>query len=299
MIPKFTVGDIEIYPVMQLHHVMTPEKLLGIDAQTINTELWCWRKPFYVAEDRLLTVDMGGYLVRTPTHQVLIDLGVGNDKTRLFATNLHQRHDNWLGKLAALGVRPENIDAIVITHFHVDHVGYATVLVNGDWTIAFPGVPHYAGKGELEFWRDDRAGAQRARMGDYMVDSVMPVENAGLIQYVDTGFEVVPGLTIEAHPGHTPGTIAAVAESKGKGAIFVGDIVHHASQLRDPAQNTTYCIDPAAAVAARHEILERVTDTDWLLIPAHFPGTLPGRVARDGTGYRWIEVDESSAESIP
>jgi glyoxylase-like metal-dependent hydrolase (beta-lactamase superfamily II) len=289
---KISIGDIDMFPVLQLRHHMTAERLFG-DVSSIDTDAWYWREPYFDTGRDMIPVDMGGFLIRTPTHQVIVDLGVGNDKVERPTPNFVQRHDDWFERLAALGVTPADVDAIVITHFHVDHVGYATTLLDGRWEVTFKGVPHYVGEGELDFWghAGDRSTAEQERLGGYMGDSVLPVREAGLLHYVGTGFEVAPGLTIEAHPGHTPGTIALVAESNGEGAIFVGDMIHQAAQLADPGRSTTYCIDPVAAAVARRAVLERAADTGYLLVPAHFPNALPGRITRAAEGFAYETVE--------
>jgi glyoxylase-like metal-dependent hydrolase (beta-lactamase superfamily II) len=288
--PPVVLGDVEITPLVQLHRVMRPLVYFDelAEEETERTG-WYWRPPYAEADSGDLGLDMGGFLLRTGERTILVDTGIGNDKDRPVDA-FHHRHDDWLGALAKAGARPEDVDTVVFTHLHVDHVGYATSLVAGQWVPTFPRARYLTTAAELEFWGGPDVAGQYARLGDYFSDSVRPLLDAGVVDVVPPDHDVAPGITLTPAAGHTPGNVCVDVRSAGARAVFCGDMVHHPLQLAHPSWSTNFCVDKPGAAVARERLLAEVADTDTLLVPAHFPGSMPGHVVRSGAGYAWLPV---------
>jgi glyoxylase-like metal-dependent hydrolase (beta-lactamase superfamily II) len=285
------VGAVTITPLVQLHYRVHPLRFFpDLDLATVDEDAWYWRPPY--REDGFLVIDMGGFLVRTPARIVLVDAGVGNGKTRpnpLFTG----RDDDWFTALRRAGVAPEEIDTVVFTHLHVDHVGFATRLDGAAWVPVFPNARHLTTAAELAYWTSS-AASDLARLGDYVADSVLPLRAAGVLDLVEPDLRICDEVRLVPAPGHTPGNVCVEVSSQGRRAIFAGDMVHHALQLAFPDRSTDFCVDARAASEARQGLLREIADRDVLLFPAHFPNSLPGRIITDPAGgYRYEMVEDT------
>jgi len=285
---RIRVGEVDVYPILQLRYRVDPSLFFpDIASWPVDERAWYWQQPY--AEEGRLAIDMGGFLLRTADRTILVDAGVGNDKSRP-NPNFDHRSDPWLATMARAGVGPGEVDTVVFTHLHIDHVGYATSWTEGGWRPTFPNARHLVTAEELDFWTSRSAGRQRERLGDYVSDSVLPLADHGVLTIVESDHEVAEGMQLFSAPGHTPGNVCLEVRSGGVRAVFSGDMVHHALQLAFPARSTDYCVDPGSASRSRELLLDGLGPDD-LLFPAHFPGLLPGRVhAEAGGGYRYEVV---------
>lgn len=283
------VGDFDVYPLIQLHYFPPPERFFPeLAGREIDRAQWYWQPP-YVASGRL-AIDMGGFLIRRPGRTVLVDLGLGNDKPRP-NPNFHQRADPWLSLLERAGSSPADVDTVVYTHLHVDHVGFGTTLVDGAWVPTFPTARHVTTAAEWGHWTTDAARADLARLGDYVTDSIEPIRAAGLLDLAAPDAELGDGIRLVPAAGHTPGNVCVAIESEGARAVFCGDMVHHPLQFAYPDWSTDYCVDYARAGRARERLLASIADTEALLFPAHLPHGSPGRITRSAAGgYRYHPV---------
>lgn len=236
-----------------------------------------WLKPFW--DDRVgdLGSRIGTYIVRTPRSTVLIDTGVGNDKARDGRPAWHMRRGSFLEDLAAAGVTPAEVDTVLCTHLHVDHVGWNTRLVDGRWVPTFPQARYVFAGEEWEFWRHEK--------DDCIADSVVPVVEAGLALLVNHDYAVDPWLTFEPSPGHTPGHVCVRLRTRAGEAVFAGDLMHRTVQVAEPQWSSQFCYDPAKASETRRAFVERHADSGVLILAAHFPR--PGYIVRQGSGHRF------------
>lgn len=249
-----------------------------------------WMAPeSYDAENDQMILAFQSYLVRTPNHTILIDGCVGEDKERPLRPNWHRQKWPWMGNLRATSVAPEDIDFVMCTHLHVDHVGWNTQLKDGRWVPTFPNARYIFGKTEYDHWNAHYQTEDWLK--DTFEDSVIPVMEAGQAELVDSGHEIESGLWLEEEPGHTPGSVCVHLNSKDNRAVFTGDMMHHAIQVPEPQLSSIFCWDPEQSRKTRTSFLDRHAETDTLLIPAHFPGRTTGHVVRDGDGlmYRFTE----------
>lgn len=228
------------------------------------------------------------YLVRTPRHTILVDTCVGNDKPRPLRPfwNMLKGH-TWERGLAAAGARVEDIDYVMCTHLHVDHVGWNTRLADGRWVPTFPKARYVFGEKEFAHWSAEHAKAANP----VIADSVLPIVEAGRADLVRTDMALDDHVRLVPTPGHTPDHFA-VELGRGVGAaapaaVLTGDLIHSPFQARYPEMSIRADWDPAQAAATRRRFLECHCDTGTLVCTAHFPSPSVGHLGRWGDGFRF------------
>ncbi|GAA0537734.1 hypothetical protein GCM10010172_18840 [Paractinoplanes ferrugineus] len=198
---------------------------------------------------------------------------------------------DYLGNLARAGVRPADVDLVVNTHLHVDHVGWNTRLVDGDWVPTFPNATYLMPRPDFLFWdpanNDNLAGGVNENV---FADSVAPVRAAGQIQLWEGSHAIDEHLRLEAAPGHTPGSSVLKLDSGGSRALFAGDLIHTPLQVLEAGHNSCFCEDPGIAVATRRRLLSWAADHQALVLPAHLSGPGALEVEHRGDAFaisRW------------
>jgi glyoxylase-like metal-dependent hydrolase (beta-lactamase superfamily II) len=236
--------------------------------------------------DKLITSNHS-WLIRTGTLTILLDTCAGNHKERPWLPRFHQLDLPFLERLTAAGARPEEIDIVLCTHLHADHVGWNTRLVNGRWVPTFPNARYLFSRIENDAWNPeigDRRQRNPGRAGMYD-DSVLPVIQSGQAQLLD-GLHAIDGsLLVEPTPGHTPGHVILKLLEEGGGAVFCGDTIHHPVQVYEPDWSTRFCDDPVQAHVSRRQVLEHCAAHGSLLFPTHFAAPHVAAIERAGDGY--------------
>jgi glyoxylase-like metal-dependent hydrolase (beta-lactamase superfamily II) len=211
---------------------------------------------------------------------VLVDGGIGDDKERPARPSWHRRRTDFLRRL---GVAPDAVDAVVFTHLHADHVGWATRLAEGRWLPTFPRARHLVADAEYAYW--EARNAEGPVNHGAFADSVLPVAEAGLLDRVPADHAPFPGLRLRPLPGHTPGQVGLMLEGRRQRALIAADALHHPLQLLAPDVVSAFCADPARAVATRRALLEEAVSDDLPLVAHHARGAPVWRVRRDGGAY--------------
>jgi glyoxylase-like metal-dependent hydrolase (beta-lactamase superfamily II) len=238
----------------------------------------------------MLTMAFHTFVIRTRRRTILVDTCSGNDKPRPQKLRYHMNRWPYLERLAAVGVSPESVDAVVCTHLHLDHVGWNTRLVDGRWVPTFPRARYLLVRAEWEFWREEYKRPE-FRDDPYYEDSLLPVLEAGRVDLVEPDAGLEDGVWLEPTPGHTPGHVCVRVRGGGREAVMSGDLMHTAVQCAQPDWSSCFCVDPEGSRRTRHAFLERHADTDTLVLPAHFPSPGGGRVVRAADAYRFVFDD--------
>ena len=197
---------------------------------------------------------------------------------------------------------PADVDVVVCTHLHVDHVGWNTTLQDGRWVPTFPNARYLFTAADYEFFASSRGAATLSFHGDYFADSVQPIVDAGLADLVAPDHRVDDALSLFHTPGHTVGHVGVRVESAGEAAALTGDLVHSPLQCVHPTWSTSACADRAQAARSRIDFFEHAVETQLLVVPAHFPSPTACRLHRDGSGYgfRYLgDLDDTDAEADP
>ncbi|CAB4929155.1 unannotated protein [freshwater metagenome] len=231
------------------------------------------------------------WVIRAQGRTILVDTCNGNHKQRPVFGNVHLLNEPYLERLAAAGVRPDEVDVVMCTHLHPDHIGWNTQLVDGTWVPTFPNAAYLMSPvdfADMTDWYDH--GERRFELDHDLArsweDSVLPVIEHGLAQFVDPDHVIVDelahGVRLEAMPGHTRGHAGVLIEGGGRTAVATGDAFHHLLQLNHPEIGNLADRDPEQAQATRRGLFERFADTDTIVLPGHFPAPSAGRIVSRG-----------------
>lgn len=279
---RWQVGDVTITRVVELE-VAGGSRFILPDATREAIKPIEWLAPHFADTDGRLIMSIHALIVETPDRRIMVDTCLGNDKQRTIP-GWHMRQGPFLNDIASAGYPRESIDTVLCTHLHVDHVGWNTMLVDGEWVPTFPNARYLIGQKEWDHWSGE--GAAQRRGDDIMGDSVRPVFDAGLVDLVGVDHKIADGIWLEPTPGHTPGHVSVRISSRGEEALITGDCIHHPCQMARPDWASAADSDPNAARETRLALLDRYADGPVLVIGTHFATPTAGRIVRDGDVYR-------------
>ncbi len=242
---------------------------VGFEREVLERHLG-WLVPHHYAPEKdAIITSVHSWLIRTPRHTILLDCCAGNHKERTYWPRFHHLDTPFLARLQAAGVRPGDVDIVLCTHLHADHIGWNTVLRDGRWVPTFPNARYLFSRKENDFWdpRINVAGADDPGRRIAYQDSVLPVVEAGQAELVDGVHAIDELLRVEPAPGHTPGHILLKLGERG---VFCGDVIHHPIQVYAPHWNSQFCELPEQARTTRRRVLEHCAGSGALLFPTHF-----------------------------
>lgn len=286
---SMVLGDVEVIRVVEWHRPLLPASGMlpgaGADVWNENAD---WLAPeHWEPESGLLVLALQTWVLRSAGRTVVVDTGAGDGRERPGMGPFHRARSDLLGLLARAGVRPEDVDVVVNTHLHVDHVGWNTVHADGRWAPAFPNARYLIPAADDFHYGPDNDYGNGAQRVDRLIyeDSVAPVHQAGQAVLWEGLHRIDEHLVLESAPGHTPGSSVLRLASGGDRAVFVGDLLHSPVQVLHPCCNSSACLAPAEAAASRRRVLGRAADERELLVPAHFGGAGALEVRRAGGGF--------------
>lgn len=239
------------------------------------------------ADHQTLALSVHAWLIQVDGKVVLIDTASGNGKQRPLNPVFHELDSPWMENLRTAGVTPEQVDYVVITHLHVDHVGWNTSQRDGKWVPTFPNATYLFSRAEYDFYSDP-ANVEDPSVGVFE-DSVQPIVEAGLVRWIETEAEgLIPGLGFHLTKGHSHAHYSFSFASEQALALFTGDLMHHPIQVKKPEWNSVFCEFGEDARRSRLWALNYAADSDALFFTSHFAGSSVGRVRRFDSQFEWI-----------
>ncbi len=286
-LPQWTVGDVQIYRIVEVADHADPIGVLLKDAtERIFDPYTAWLRPHFISPAGQMLIQWQAFAIRTPRMSLMIDTCIGNDRKRFFEvfTNLHTP---FLQELAACGFAPADIKLVCCTHLHYDHVGWNTHLENGKWMPTFPNAVYLIDMTEYAEMR--RLQASGDWHGEHLPDSIDPIVAAGLHRFIDApGYRVCEEIHLQHTPGHTPGHCSVHIESRGQHAIITGDLLHHPVQIALPDWRGNFDHDPETATRTRVKFVTEHADRRTLIIGSHFAGPTAGWIVPEGERRRFV-----------
>jgi glyoxylase-like metal-dependent hydrolase (beta-lactamase superfamily II) len=249
-----------------------------------------WLTPNFVDETGRLKGLVQAFLIMIGGQTIIVDPGVGNGKRRTAVPGWNNMHTDFLDRLRGTGVEPNEIDFVVNTHLHFDHVGWHTRLVDGAWRPTFPAAHYVMSAEEFRYCQSMPENVIADQHAGFS-DSVLPVYDAGLVDLVADDHVVTDGVRLVPSPGHTPHHVSVMIESGGRSAVITGDVMHHPCQIAYPDWGASD-FDASQAQASRSHLIERFADSDTLIIGSHFADPVAGRIRREGATFRLMPAEE-------
>jgi len=224
-------------------------------------------------------------VVKTGDHLVLVDTGAGS---------LAPTTGKLLPNLKAEGIAPEDIDTVILSHGHPDHIGGNT---DAQGKPAFPNARYVMWKEEWDFWTSEQAEERldehvREILLKFARENLPPIQ--GHVDLFDRETEIVPGIRAVAAPGHTPGHMTLEISSEDEKLLCIADGVLHPIHLEHPEWHAAVDFDPKQVVATRRRLLEGVANRKALVLAFHFPFPGLGRVVKKGERWRWQPIEITS-----
>jgi glyoxylase-like metal-dependent hydrolase (beta-lactamase superfamily II) len=218
-------------------------------------------------------------LIRGGGTTVLVDTGLGPEP-RTFMPGAGAQ---LLEELARVGSSSDEIDLVVHTHLHIDHVG---------WDGSFPNARYVVAAADWSYFMSEESLEVRP----HLRDRVEPLRDAGSVVLLEDELEIASGVRLVPTPGHTPGHASVFIESQGSELVVLGDVVVHELQLADPDLVYVSDHDPDVSATTRKQVLERLADAGTDVIVSHFHG--PGRFSRRGEGFSWSSLAKEGEAAV-
>jgi glyoxylase-like metal-dependent hydrolase (beta-lactamase superfamily II) len=289
---RHTIGDISIDRIVESENADIDPTFFFPET---SAEDWAphksWLKPLAMhPETEMLILPIQSWLVRTRHHTILVDTCVGDDKKRERPHWHMKTGATFLARLADAGVNPEEVDFVMCTHLHADHVGWNTRLVDGRWVPTFPNAKYVMSKNEWAFWEAEH----EQNPMEHFADSVLPIVAANRAVMVENDHALDDEVWFEPTPGHTPHHMSVRLASNGYNAVMTGDVMHSPAQCAEPTWAVRPDYDREMARQTRRAFLERYCESGTLVCATHFASPSMGEIIHHDDAFRFKYLTEDS-----
>lgn len=284
---SWKVGDVTITRIVELwdftDHInmsiadATPEEVIALD----------WLHPHYATPEGQQRMNFQGFVVQTPDHVIVVDSCIGEGREREFDV-FCDLPAGFIEDIESLGITREDVDFVMCTHLHFDHVGWNTYKdpESGQYRPTFPNAKYLFGQKEYDAWQVFRHDGHHNP--NHMIESIDPIVEAGMATFIETDHQICEGLSCEPSHGHTPGHVHVRISSKGEDAVITGDLMHHPMQCAMPERTATFDMDKDAGRQTRVDFVDKYKDSGVLVVGAHFFDPTAGHIETADGGETWF-----------
>ena len=280
------IGAVHITRVIETEDTSMSADIMLPEATPENVLPIGWLQPHFIDADGNLISSIFSLLIESEGRKIVVDTCLGNDKQRA-VPQWHERQGDFIATLEKAGFARHEVDFVACTHLHPDHVGWNTMLVDGEWRPTFPNARYLFSATDWE-WLDRQPVTP---LGDYCGDSVRPIFAAGLAELIEPDYQITSEVSLESTPGHSPGHVSVHIASEHQHAFVTGDLIHHPCQMARPDWCSPFDFDQQQALTTREKFLQRFCGEPALIIGSHFATPAAGRIVADGNDYRF-ETDD-------
>lgn len=243
------------------------------ESSIVNNRDWLY--PSYIDADNNFIMAMQSFIIKQKNTVILVDGGIGNDKAR-YTPWANGRRTNYLENLEETGFTEKDINIVLSTHLHMDHVGWFTRLHESNWIPTFPNARYYVNKEEYDYWKhaidSDNIDTRIA-----LLDSVEPMIKFQQAEFISSDFRFDENTYFEPLPGHSPGHTAIHIKSGGHHIIIAGDVFHHPIQVNEPSLTADYYdVDIGQSHETRLKFIEKYANSGTIIIGLHFASNPAG-----------------------
>jgi glyoxylase-like metal-dependent hydrolase (beta-lactamase superfamily II) len=282
-IKHWKIGDVEIARLVEVNAFEDHIWMLLKDEKAEFLQRHAWLRPHFATPEGLMIISFQCFVLRSRGKTVMIDTCIGADRKREYDVFCNIK-TTFLEDMAAAGFPASSVTTVMCTHLHFDHVGWNTQLVNGRWVPTFPQARYLFGRQEYDHWTHlrDTGGYHDV---EHLHDSIDPVIQAGLVDFIEPDHRITDEVSLFATPGHTPGHVSVLIQSRGEQAVITGDLMHHPIQLSYPRRHANFDMDKEQGARSRQEFVDRFGGHKVLVIGSHFSDPTAGWIVRDGESW--------------
>ena len=235
-----------------------------------------WLQPYFSDSEGNTIVSVHALILETPDKCIIVDTCLGNDKER-HIPSWNKLQTRFLEDLEIAGYQTKDIDTVLCTHLHTDHVGWNTVLVNDKWEPTFKHADYLFGKEE---WNYTEKQLGNPLYAEFINDSIIPIIDSGLVRFVELDERICKEIILEPTLGHTPGHVSIKINSEGQQAAITGDFLHHPCQMEKLDWISSADWEPELARETRRRKLSDYANEKTLVFGTHFASPSAGYVIK-------------------
>lgn len=270
---SFTIGNAE---VIALHDLAFDFPTMMMFPNIPAPEFDAFRELYPASFGKIgMAADCGSYAIRSSGKTVIVDTGIGPGPIQM----LGGAAGNLVPDMKAKGINPEDVDAVVHTHLHVDHVGWNMV----DGKPTFPNATYYAPRGDYEAFSQNLAANPQMNV-------VMPLKDLGRLELYSGVITITPEITTVPTPGHSPDHHSVLLNSGGEKLLVMGDVAHHPAQVENCHWSPSFDLNGEQAAATREKMMKRLETEGHLAAFCHFPESGIGRIVRANNMRTWQPI---------
>ncbi len=281
---RWTIGQTRITSLVEAETPGVPVELFYPDAPADAVADATWMDPALGGPDGIV-FRVQSFVVEHRDRTIVVDPCVGNGKHLAFPF-WHQLETPWMAQFRAAGFDPDDVDMVIHTHLHEDHIGWDTHLVDGVWVPTFPNAQHVYVDVELDW----AASEDMRKEQDPFAESIAPIIDAGLSWQVGPDAELGDGIRLLSTPGHTPGHASVEIQTGAELLVISGDVLHHQFQLARPDVAEVGDVDAAAARRTRTDFFDQQARSTNVVAGTHFGGAPVGPIEAHGAAWRWTAL---------
>jgi glyoxylase-like metal-dependent hydrolase (beta-lactamase superfamily II) len=284
-IGRWRVGDVEVFSIPEVVSFDDDINVLLPNATPELVLKYPWMQPNYATPEGRMIINFQGFVVKAGGRNIVVDTCIGADRQREYEVFCNLKSD-YMADLKSIGVTPDNVDTVLCTHLHFDHVGWNAQRLNNRWVPTFPKARYLFGRVEYEHWMElYRTKGYHDLL--HVEECVMPIIEAGLVDLIEMEHQINGEISLEPTPGHTPGHVSVRIRSRGEQAIITGDMLHTPLQIAVPDWIGNFDMDRALAAQQRARFVKASADKPLLVIGSHFPQPTAGHIVSDGDSWRF------------
>lgn len=277
MTEQYRFGDVEVAIAIDTEGAVPTERFFP----QLPPEAWDPYRHLLTGSGRM-RMRVASFVIRSAGLTVLVDTGVGNWDLPGYGNG------RLLESLSDLGIGPEDVDAVLATHLHIDHTGWNTSPSPDGPRPTFPNARYLFQRTEWEHFTSPDA---LARDANNVRNAVLPLKDSRQLELIDSEFKLTDDLTLIHSPGHTPGHVCLLIQSGGDSALILGDVCHHPAQVTETEWSPGADLDPALAARTRKAMVEQAKKLQASVGGAHFNHPCFGRLVELGGRTLWQGAD--------
>ena len=281
-IRRWQIGDVKVTSIMESADRIPWAPLFPAETAD-HYKKYDWLVPKFITPEGQIILAVQAFVLEIRGQRIVIDTCVGNDRER----ELPQCADlqtAFLEDFKSAGLDPNSINYVLCTHLHFDHCGWNTKLESGRWVPTFPKARYLFGRKEWAYWQ--QVLKEKSQDVRHILDSVQPIIDAGLADFVDTNHRLMDEIWLEPSHGHTPGHVSVRVSSRGQEAVITGDVFHNPIQIPEPEICSAACVNKEMSRQTRRDFISRYGNHPVRFFAIHFNEPV-GRVVRDAQGWRF------------